>query len=520
MIKNSCQKVFFILCLLLAAAGVLARFSLLNVSLEYDELFTAVTANPALPLGWIWSNCLAPDVHPPLYNLLLYAYSYIVPYGPEIWLRLPSVLCGLGALVCGWFLFPNWLGKTARLIFVSMMTCNALLIFFSQYARAYALLLWLAVLLTFLFLRISRAVARGKLIRKKQWVYYAVLSLLLCWSHYFGALLFGSLSVVLLAQAVWKKRNITAFVLVPGVVFILFLPWLLPNLLSNFSQQRFGGNWWANQMPPQLIVPRLMLFFFSSLWGHFIMALLAIGGVWQGYGVYKRRGQFPYVREMGALLLVLAVAFSLVGLLAFKINLFLGRYFIAFMPAVYLVCAVLVAPVVRRRKTAMCLFVVFLGLGMWEYGTYYKILGGTSYLAARPTAEVYRDRFSDKELFVVAVEAFPPASMAAMYGFYPNQIFKMNQPVTELFQLGGAARDQVLERRNQAIIWMPNCDEKKLKRVSDDWNRAVLVYFRLGNSCFLQVSDKGDLKPRGWELPTPHPRDEPPLGKGAPNYVR
>ena len=60
------------------------RFAFLSVPYEYDELFTAVTANPALPLSWIWTHWLLVDVHPPLHNVLLWAYNHVAPYGPEI----------------------------------------------------------------------------------------------------------------------------------------------------------------------------------------------------------------------------------------------------------------------------------------------------------------------------------------------------------------------------------------------------------------------------------------------------
>ena len=112
--------------------GIYVRCLLFNMAYEYDELFTAITTDPSLPFSWIYKNYLLVDVHPPLYNAILWLWNHLVPYGPEIWLRLPSFLMGIGALAEAWFLFPKRFGKTARLLFVSLLSCNIYLIYYAN----------------------------------------------------------------------------------------------------------------------------------------------------------------------------------------------------------------------------------------------------------------------------------------------------------------------------------------------------------------------------------------------------
>ena len=81
--SKTAQRIFFVLYGLLIGVGVGLRFCFWNIPYEYDEIFTAVTADPTLPLGWIWSHWLLVDVHPPLHNILLWLYNHVVPYGPE-----------------------------------------------------------------------------------------------------------------------------------------------------------------------------------------------------------------------------------------------------------------------------------------------------------------------------------------------------------------------------------------------------------------------------------------------------
>lgn len=497
------RKFLLFLCAACILAGIAARFLLLNASYEYDELFTAVTSNPALSFGWIWTNWLMPDVHPPLHNFLLYIYNHFVPYGPECWLRLPSVLLGLGALAWAWFGFPKRFGKTARLLFVGMLSCQAYGIFYAQHARAYALVLFLSVPLTFVFLDIARAALKGRNVPAGQWAAYGILSLLLCWSHYFGALLYGVYSVLLLGLAVKYKRRLWLFICVPGLVFLLFLPWLLPNLWANISLQRFDGAWWGNRVPSDMIMPGLVVFFFSCYTGHLIVMVLLLAGLQGAIKQYRRRGCFAYETEVALLTLACLTALAIVGLLYIKIYLFFGRYFMPFVPAMYLLCSLLAAPIVRRHLWALGLFVLFLIMNLTTTGMFWVLTSVGDIMPARMSMQAYRELWPEKELFVVALEAFPPSSMEAMYAFYPNQVFGMNTRVTELWQMDEPAREKALARRENAVIWMPNCNTNKLAHLTQKWDRAAAVELRVKTSCFLKLADKGTRPPPDW-----HPADE------------
>lgn len=485
-------------CFLFIGAGVFARFLFLQVPYEYDELFTAVTANPALPVSWIWHNWLMPDVHPPLHNLLLWLYNHLAPYGPEVWLRLPSVLCGLSALALGWKMFPRRFGKTARLTFITLLSCNFYAVFYSQHARAYALMLLLAVPLTFLFLNISLLLRKNRTVSCKVWIIWGVLSLLLCWSHYFGALFFGIASLLLFFQALRRRRNLVWALGVPCVVFLLFLPWLVPNFLYNFSQSRFAGNWWANVTPRVFIIPGLAYFFFGSPYSVIALGVLLLAGWCWNYEDFKRHFYFPYKRDLLLLLAVFAGMFGAVGILSFKMYLWFGRYFMEIMPALYLFIALSTARLLRKSLLAQLVFIAYGAIVCVLVGYNWWMVFYSHYFSARVAAQFYRDYAPEKELFVIAMEAFPPASMEAMYAFYPNQVYGMNAKVTELYQLDAAARDKALERRKNALIWMPNCNIVKLSRLSREWDRAIGIEGKLGSSCFLQLSEKGSSDDAAW----------------------
>jgi hypothetical protein len=498
--KKIINLIFKYACLFLLGTGILYRFVLLNIGYEYDEIFTAITSNPSIPLTWIWTNWLMVDVHPPLYNILLWFYNHIVPYGAEIWLRLPSVFFGISGLVLAWVMFPRRYGKTAQLLFVSMFSAHLYLIFYTQHARAYALMFLLGVILLFWFLDIARALCKGRLIPVKKWLGWGVVSLILCWTHYFGALVFGAYSLILLALAFKHKHyRKTVFGITAGVT-LLFLPWLVPNFLFNASMERFDGNWWGNRMNSPLLLPRLISFFFSSLWGLVLYATLLIMGGWNYYKQYKFSKKWPFMQEQVWLGLAVLIVFGIASLLSIKIFLLLGRYFMAFLPALVLLSTFLFLPFVKKRVMGKAVFVLFL------LQSFFAVFIQTNYFLTYPqqfpakfTAEFYRDYAPEKEFFVIAMEAFPVDSLEALYSYYPNQVFGMNARVTELFHLDKSARNEALKRKENAFIWMPNCSTRKLSLLSEEWDRAIGLEGPLGNSCVLQLGEEREDAPEEWK---------------------
>ena len=470
-------------------AGIGLRFTVLNMSFEYDELFTAVTTDPSIQLGWIWIHWLLPDVHPPLYNVLLWLYNHIVPYGPEVWLRLPSAVCGVLAIVAGWIMFPRYLGKTARLLFVGLLSCSEYMILYAQQARAYAWILLLAVVLTFWFLKLSRKIWHNKNIFLKEWLRFAALSLLLAWSHYLGTLLTGIFYILLFLQAWHYKRSLKMFIVVPAVVGILFLPWLIPNFLAQLQQERFDGyNWWANRDISWTSFHEFLLFFCFSLTGRCAAAVLGVGVVWKLIKRFKQKLPWRFSREILLLGAVLLIAVIFTSLISLKLFLFIGRYFTAMLPAVFLLFALLIGPLVRLNNFWRLAFCVLIASESITFAGQIKGFLHPSTMPARMVSMFYRDFFAGKEMMVIPVEAFPPQTMPAMYGFYVNKVFGLNVTVIDLVHLDQATRDAVLERHWGAFVFMPNCEEWKLEEISKAWHRKINVHGKLGTTCILSLS--------------------------------
>jgi len=472
--------------------SIYLRTTVLSVGYEYDEIFTAVSTDPSLPFSWIYTNYLLPDVHPPLYNALVWIWNHIAPYGPEFWLHIPSLILGISALVVAWSFFPKRFGKWTRLLFVSLLSCNVYTVVYSQHARSYMLILLLSVILTYLFVHIAHATRRNISVSRKTWVCFAVTSFLLCWTHYFGALLFGVFSVILALQAWCYKRKMLCFLLVPCLVFAGFLPWLIPNFIAQISLDRFGGNWWANQMPSWHTYTCIIVFWAASLRGALLLLTLLAAALLCRFLPLRNPIRFFPFRETVLLLLALVLFIACVALVSTKTYMFIPRYFIVLLPLVYFPLSLYFAPLLRRFPLLGIILIVFFAFSMdnFNYQRNMLLLKSEYDIPSRKIAQIFRDRYADKEMFVIAMEAFPPQSMPAMYGFYVNKIYKLNMPVYELFFMEEAKREALLARQEDAVIWMPNCTQDKLSRISLEWKKIVYTYDHVGFVCFLRLEDE------------------------------
>jgi 4-amino-4-deoxy-L-arabinose transferase-like glycosyltransferase len=121
---------------------VLRCFRLGEQSLWIDEVLTWYSAGGVVPLGW---TELRENVHGPLYSLLLHAWTRIA--GDAEWaMRAPSALFGTLTVPAMAWLAHRWLGREAAIPAAWLTACSPFLIWYSQEARNYALLILCACL--------------------------------------------------------------------------------------------------------------------------------------------------------------------------------------------------------------------------------------------------------------------------------------------------------------------------------------------------------------------------------------
>ena len=173
---------------LLVLAGAALRFATLDgQSLWYDEAVTAQLVR--MDLGSMLDAIPSSESTPPLYYALNWLWTQAFGTG-EVGLRSLSALLGTATIPIVFELARRLGGERAGNVAAALVAFNPMLVWFSQEARAYALLALLGTLSALLWLRALEQPARGRLLA---WSGVAALALM---THYYALFLVAP-------QAVW-----------------------------------------------------------------------------------------------------------------------------------------------------------------------------------------------------------------------------------------------------------------------------------------------------------------------------
>lgn len=236
------SRLLFIAIILL---GLATRLLLaLQTPFWLDELWSSAFSHPDLSLTTVIQNTVA-DVHPPLYQILLYGWFHLFGF-TELAGRLFSLLLGISAIPLFYLLaHVVYDAKVARLGTL-LFAISPLAVGFSSEVRSYELLLLLTILSTYCL-----ALA----IKHKQpaaYIAYYLSSLALAYTHYFGIILLlcHFISVLVIG---WQTKNLKSVGAITGIYGLLLLSYLpmLQAVTSNLAREEF---WIKNPSLPELLM--------------------------------------------------------------------------------------------------------------------------------------------------------------------------------------------------------------------------------------------------------------------------
>jgi mannosyltransferase len=206
----------------LVALGAAMRFaSLGEQSFHHDEVITAARVIPGSftdMLGAVRHS----ESNPPLYYVL--AWGWAKPFGTsEFGLRSLSAVFGLATVPIAYCIGAELSSRRAGLIAAALVAVNPMLIWYSQEARSYAVLVFFCAVSLLFFARALRTRDRTDL------SLWALASALALCSHYFAFFAIG-IEAVWLLVALRLRRSVLAAVAGVGVVGLALVPLLLAQV--------------------------------------------------------------------------------------------------------------------------------------------------------------------------------------------------------------------------------------------------------------------------------------------------
>ena len=213
-IKRESRGVYILLGAIIVLGAMLRSYQLFEKSLWMDELFSAWASDPENDFNTVFHRTVE-DVHPPLYQILLWGIYKVFGYGEMVG-RVFSVVLGVAVIPMMYVLGRKLYCVEVGLLAALFSAINFYLIVFSQNTRSYELLVLLTVVSFVLFF---------DLVKKRKFstaLCYAVACAALVNTHYFGFLPVMSQAIFLIYLSCWPRFNKRLFVLGGGAgLFIL-----------------------------------------------------------------------------------------------------------------------------------------------------------------------------------------------------------------------------------------------------------------------------------------------------------
>ncbi|MBV8507818.1 MAG: glycosyltransferase family 39 protein [Alphaproteobacteria bacterium] len=258
--------------------GFVLRFLLLtHHSFDGDELFSYYWAH--FSFSELWTGALG-DIHPPLY----YSVQKIILIlgDSETLFRAPVAVLGTVSVLLVYFLARRIVDETAALLAAALMATSPIQIYYSQWARPYALLTAAALGAALTAVGIFKNYAQGALSRWAERALYVLLMTIALYTHSMACLLFAVTAIYGLASIAAGRslKCLLEWSALNGAVLLLWSWWLI--VVVHQAEAGLGQMAWL--APPTLRFVALEL---ASAYGtmfiwHFgpaisILTLVAVG---------------------------------------------------------------------------------------------------------------------------------------------------------------------------------------------------------------------------------------------------
>jgi uncharacterized membrane protein len=316
------------LLLSLTLVGLILRFFNLGYnSLWLDEASTHTFAVMSVPE--IWQATTGGEFNPPLFYWIEH---FMLAFGNnEVVLRFVPALLGVLTIPLVYFVGKEFMERNVGIIAAAAFAFSPFLVFYSQEARAYSMMLFFVAFAMVFFFKAMKSNDTG------EWVLFGILAALAFWSHFYALVIIGALVLYALAVQVLKYYR-DAEKLVPlvagGAVFcVICLPLLLVTI-QLFGSRTAGGPTFGSQGFDVILATFLQVSGFTDIAMYILVILFLIGIAWT-FTLDKGKGIFL------VLLTVLTFAISLV--LSFKMPM-VPRYLIFFSIVFFIGIAVCYRP--------------------------------------------------------------------------------------------------------------------------------------------------------------------------------
>lgn len=318
LVKKKNDKILILNIIIIILGTIFISLGAFHTNIWFDESYSVAISNHSFSEIW---NIGGNDVHPVFYYIMLKIVSFI--FGNNILVfRLFSIVPIVILSILGITHIRKDYGERTGIIFSFLTLFLPIIAAYSSEIRMYT---WVMLFVTITAIYANR-IYKGEL-SIKNWVIFALFSLLSAYTHYYGLMFAGIINLILfvylLKNRKEKSKDLKLFMIQAIVECLLYVPWLYYFIKQLTS---VGGGYWIKLEFPDILYNVLGIQYMGSLSNIFGFCFAICLYIYLGFVIYRCKKERISVKNARNSLLLYVLIVFIAFLISLKSPILYPRY--------------------------------------------------------------------------------------------------------------------------------------------------------------------------------------------------
>lgn len=320
LVKKKKDKILILNIIIIILGTIFISLGAFHTNIWFDESYSVAISNHSFSEIW---NIGGNDVHPVFYYMMLKIVSLIFENNILVF-RLFSIVPIVILSILGITHIRKDYGERTGIIFSFLTLFLPIIAAYSSEIRMYT---WVMLFVTITAIYANRIYKNELSI--KNWVIFALFSLLSAYTHYYGLMFAGIINVILfiylLKNRKGKNKDLKIFIIQAVVECLLYVPWLYYFIKQLTS---VGGGYWIKLEFPDTLYNVLGIQYMGSLSNIFGFCFAICLYIYLGFVIYRCKKERISVKNARNSLLLYVLIVFIAFLISLKSPILYPRYLI------------------------------------------------------------------------------------------------------------------------------------------------------------------------------------------------
>lgn len=318
LVKKKKDKILILNIIIIILGTIFISLGAFHTNIWFDESYSVAISNHSFSEIW---NIGGNDVHPVFYYMMLKIVSLIFENNILVF-RLFSIVPIVILSILGITHIRKDYGERTGIIFSFLTLFLPIIAAYSSEIRMYT---WVMLFVTITAIYANRIYKNELSI--KNWVIFALFSLLSAYTHYYGLMFAGIINVILfiylLKNRKGKNKDLKIFIIQAVVECLLYVPWLYYFIKQLTS---VGGGYWIKLEFPDTLYNVLGIQYMGSLSNIFGFCFAICLYIYLGFVIYRCKKERISVKNARNSLLLYVLIVFIAFLISLKSPILYPRY--------------------------------------------------------------------------------------------------------------------------------------------------------------------------------------------------